>query len=321
VWLFVTAPANTPAGDDLYVSGNFEGWTGGGNPNYKFTKISNTCFYIALNLAASDEFKITRGSWGTVIKGPNGEELNNITWNGTGSQFFTIPNWADRVVLPPLTIPNSAIGTGKVTVVVDVDSPDPVPQYFLVKKGATSLTGAIPLARISAGGSPSNKVCVAVPKDAATQYWVVKDDMTKIGINAYGYEQEVVWDGKTNPVNMFINRYKNQGPLVSPITTLVLVGGATPGGWNNPNPAPASQTFTSAGTGKFAINSLALSSTNGGFLALPVAGNWGMKWGARGSATSGNVIWDGPDFQPPSTSGNYKIEIDFYRGIYKLTKL
>lgn len=317
VWFMVTCPANTPADADLYVSGDFESWSGGGNPSYKFTKVSQTCFYIALNLTGSNQFKVTRGSWGTVMKGANGEELNNLTWNGQSVQTYTVPNWVDRIVLPPTTIPTAAIATGNMTVVADVNDTDPNQSYYLVKQGATSLTGAVPMIRISTGGNATSKLAAKVPKDATAKYVVAKNTADNTGINAYGYEQVAVWDGKTNPVYLNVDRYKPQGQIIAPFPDLFIVGGATPGGWNNPVPVPQ-QKFTSTGAGKYSLT-LALTNSNGGYLLLPSNGDWSYKWGMKGDALSGNVVWQGPDFSPPA-NGNYKIEVDFYRGTYTLTK-
>jgi hypothetical protein len=59
---------------------------------------------------------------------------------------------------------------------------------------------------------------------------------------------------------------------------------------------------------------------------LPVNGDWNVKYGGLGANNSNNVNEDevrqgGADMLSPATSGNYKIEVDFQRGIFKLTKL
>jgi hypothetical protein len=312
VWLQVTCPNNTN-GEDVWVTGNFEGalgcgtgdWSGGGSTCLKMTRINNTCYYIALNLTNSSEFKITRGDWGKRMQTADGGDPDNLKWNGQGVMTYTIGNWSDRVVLPPVTLPASAIQTGKMTVVVDVNDTDPNRNYYLVKKGGNLADQSMKLTRIMNGANPTSRLAIAAPKDANTQYWIVRDDQTQVGINAYGYEQTAVWDGKSNPVNVNIDRYKNQGAILAPIQELYIVGGATPGGWNNPVPVP-SQKFNRLAEGKY---ELTLQLTQGqGYLLLPTNGDWSKKWGMRGQKLSGNV------------TGNYKIEVDFFRGTYKLTK-
>lgn len=115
-------------------------------------------------------------------------------------------------------------------------------------------------------------------------------------------------------------------PKVTPPASgkLFIVGSATPGGWNNPVPTP-SQEFTQVSPTMYRINSLAL---NGGeyYLFLPVNGDWSAKFGAMGGNGSNNPDSDdfrpgGGDFIAPAASGNYKIEVDFQRGKFILTKL
>lgn len=115
-------------------------------------------------------------------------------------------------------------------------------------------------------------------------------------------------------------------PKVAPPTTgrLYLVGSATPGGWNNPVPVPT-QEFTQVSPTFYQINSIALSGGNS-YLLLPLNGDWGVKFGAIGANNSNNVNEDdfrqgGGDLLAPALSGNYKIEVDFQRGKFKLTKL
>jgi starch-binding outer membrane protein SusE/F len=114
-------------------------------------------------------------------------------------------------------------------------------------------------------------------------------------------------------------------PKVTPPTTgkLYLVGSASPGGWNNPVPVP-SQEFTKTSTTFYQLT-VALSGSNS-YLFLPLNGDWGVKFGAIGGNNSNNVNEDdfrqgGGDLLAPAVSGNYKIEVDFQRGKFKLIKL
>ncbi|MEO6734311.1 MAG: SusE domain-containing protein [Ferruginibacter sp.] len=114
-------------------------------------------------------------------------------------------------------------------------------------------------------------------------------------------------------------------PKIDPPSTgqLFIVGDATNGGWNNPVPMPAQQ-FTKKDALHFEIT-LAL---NGGkeYLFLPLNGDWGHKYACKKKAdqspNGGDFGLDlGDNFPGPAASGNYKIEVDFQRGKYTVTKL
>ena len=114
-------------------------------------------------------------------------------------------------------------------------------------------------------------------------------------------------------------------PKIAPPASgkLFIVGNATAGGWNNPVPVPT-QELTQV-TPTFYTVTLPLIGGNF-YLLLPVNGDWGAKYGAIGGNGSNNPIEDefkpgGGDLVAPSASGNYKIEVDFQTGKFKLTKL
>ncbi len=114
-------------------------------------------------------------------------------------------------------------------------------------------------------------------------------------------------------------------PKVAPPASgrLFLVGGASPGGWGNPVPEPA-QEFTKLSPTLFVL-SIALNA-NESYLFLPVNGSWSAKYGFSGGNNANNVNGDdlkaeGGDMKAPAASGNYKIEVDFQRGKFTLTKL
>jgi starch-binding outer membrane protein SusE/F len=115
-------------------------------------------------------------------------------------------------------------------------------------------------------------------------------------------------------------------PKVAPPSSnkLFMVGSATPGGWSNPVPVP-SQEFTRVSP---TLYELTVSIVAGGsYLFLPVNGDWSAKYGGVGSANNSNNV-NGDDFKAggsdllaPSVSGTYKIQVDFQRGKFTLTKL
>ena len=115
-------------------------------------------------------------------------------------------------------------------------------------------------------------------------------------------------------------------PKVAPPTSgqLFMVGDATSGGWNNPVPTPTQQ-FTKLSATLF---ELTIALTGGKeYLFLPVNGDWSHKYAvqdksASGLNSGGDFGYDKNDnFPGPAISGNYKIQVDFQRGKFTVTKL
>lgn len=94
----VEAPNSTPSGDLIYIAGDFQGWDPG-NPAYALTEQPDDTWEITLSLPDGNpiQYKFTRGSWQTVEKGPNGEEIpnRNHTPQGTETVNHIVANWAD----------------------------------------------------------------------------------------------------------------------------------------------------------------------------------------------------------------------------------
>jgi starch-binding outer membrane protein SusE/F len=98
---------------------------------------------------------------------------------------------------------------------------------------------------------------------------------------------------------------------------LFMVGGATPGGWDNPVPVP-SQQFTRVNSVVWELASLNLKNGEK-FLLLPENGNWDKKYGEGDK--SGFFIPQGGDIPAPATAGNYKITVSFANNSIVMTKL
>jgi predicted alpha/beta superfamily hydrolase len=106
--LFVASmPSNTPAGSEIWISGNqpeLGNWNGAGAKLAKglTSELYGTCvdFAAGTNL----EFKFTRGSWDKVEKDPQGREIDNHLYAVTAPARLDIAvgSWADLTPVEPL---------------------------------------------------------------------------------------------------------------------------------------------------------------------------------------------------------------------------
>ncbi|HXS55158.1 MAG TPA: SusE domain-containing protein [Hanamia sp.] len=120
-------------------------------------------------------------------------------------------------------------------------------------------------------------------------------------------------------------------PKVTPPTTgtLFIVGSATPGGsahgWDNPITQPvAAQQFTQVSNTVYTITIPLIG--GGEYKFIAVNGNWTQQWSIAKNddpdmVTGGDLVFNGANILAPAASGNYKIEVDFQRGKFSVTKL
>lgn len=97
----VEVPASTPAADFVFVTGNVPElgpWDPG---RLALTRAGKLSFVTDLDLPRGlrFEYKITRGSWETVEKGPGGEEIANRTFVVAGPETVRVQvaKWRDQV--------------------------------------------------------------------------------------------------------------------------------------------------------------------------------------------------------------------------------
>lgn len=116
-------------------------------------------------------------------------------------------------------------------------------------------------------------------------------------------------------------------PKVTPPASnkLFIIGNATPGGdatgWNNP--VPANQQLTKKSETLYEIT-IALH-PNKSYLFIPVNGSWDAKFGGTKGNNENNPDGDdfkaqGSDLKSPSEAGTYKIQLDFQKGKFTVTK-
>lgn len=115
-------------------------------------------------------------------------------------------------------------------------------------------------------------------------------------------------------------------PKVNPPASgeLFITGSATPGNWMGGGDAPlASQKFTQLSPTLYEIV-IALTGGNS-YTFVPVYGNWDKKYSIKtkndpAEVNGGDFQEGGEDILAPSASGNYKIQVDFQRGKFTVTK-
>ncbi|MFN4285090.1 MAG: SusE domain-containing protein [Lacibacter sp.] len=108
-----------------------------------------------------------------------------------------------------------------------------------------------------------------------------------------------------------------------------LVGGASPGGWNNPLAAPYinTQRFTRLSSTRYEL--VVNLAANDGYLVLPVMGSWATKYCLedgvdRASTVNGGEFvfkgGGGQDFLSPTPGGTFKLTFDFQLGRFTVER-
>ncbi|MCF8369459.1 MAG: hypothetical protein K9G76_10490 [Bacteroidales bacterium] len=101
-------PGNTPSGDPLYITGNFNNWDPG-DERFRLTFNDDSTWSINLPPGfGTIEYKFTRGDWTTVEKDLCGNETDNrmIYIDDTDTAYNQIASWND---LDPLNCPRMTI--------------------------------------------------------------------------------------------------------------------------------------------------------------------------------------------------------------------
>lgn len=112
-------PETTPENDDIYITGNFNGWAQR-NKKHKFLQNENGNHLVNLRRQRDVlEFKILRGSWSTIAVDKYGSEMPNrlIFYKDFDTLYIEVENWKDKPTLE----------MNEVTIVVN-SLPDNTPQ-------------------------------------------------------------------------------------------------------------------------------------------------------------------------------------------------
>jgi len=98
VTMVITELPNGSAEDEIYISGNFEKWSGG-SEKYKLKKLNGN-YRITLNDSQSEiEFKFTKGTWDSVELNADGSNKGNRTYSfekKNDTLEISIERWSDQ---------------------------------------------------------------------------------------------------------------------------------------------------------------------------------------------------------------------------------
>ncbi len=106
--------------------------------------------------------------------------------------------------------------------------------------------------------------------------------------------------------------------------TLFIVGSATSGGWNNPITVdPKTQQFTQVSNTEYVITIPLVA--NGEYKLIGEDGSWDAQWSIAKAddATEiygGDFVSNGANVLAPPADGTYKIDVDFQKGKFTVTK-
>ena len=104
----INIPENTPSGDQIFITGNFNNWDPG-DETYRMELLDDGTYIVDLPIGFGKiEYKFTRGDWSTVEKDLCGYEVDNRVFH-YGKQdiiYDTVMSWRD---LDPVNCPQMTL--------------------------------------------------------------------------------------------------------------------------------------------------------------------------------------------------------------------
>jgi len=186
-------------------------------------------------------------------------------------------------------------------------------------KGGTSFATPI---RVAPTGSTQTFTDLDLNNIAALDYGVPAGSVGTVDfrIKATNAAADSIF---SNTATISITPYSSKPVPKFPVPAALFITGDAVTGWNNPVPSP-SQQLTQINSYTYGIV-IQLAST-GGFIFLPVNGDWSHKYNPPSnpaSLTGGTFAPDagGTNVPAPPTAGLYKIVLDFSTAQYSLTLL
>jgi hypothetical protein len=288
---------------------------------------------VTVNMANATSKSYTMGDFNTLaqslglVPGTAGQlqmrlKADVIQTNGNTSAVpTTISNVINVTITPYSTIPKPIYPVPAALFLVGDattggwNNPVPVPtqQFTQIDPNTfgivTQLTGGKQFLILPVNGDWSHKYAITGAGDPAGGAFVPDAANNMVGPTTTGLYKIIV-----DFVKGTYTITPSNGLEVPP--NLYIVGDATAGGWNNPVPTP-SQQFTQLTSGEFSIT---INLTSGAsYLFLPLNGDWGHKYGGN-SATGGALLSDGAvpgsNTPAPSTTGSYKVYVNFFTKQY-----
>jgi len=127
-------PENTPMGDPIFLTGNFNMWSPG-EERYQMELGEDSNYYFSLPAGFGDlEYKFTRGNWGSVEKGLCGEEIEDrsLFVESDDTLYHRVESWSDlnpvncpRCVLVIDMVPSNTPEKDIIAIASDLNSWDP----------------------------------------------------------------------------------------------------------------------------------------------------------------------------------------------------
>ncbi|ULC59183.1 alpha/beta hydrolase [Flaviramulus sp. BrNp1-15] len=100
---------NTPENASIYISGDFENWSGG-QEKYKLSKTNKTYFITLPQQNGSINFKFTQGAWNNVETDKQGDDIKNRSYTFSKENdtvFVEVLNWNKNNTIKKSTTTNN----------------------------------------------------------------------------------------------------------------------------------------------------------------------------------------------------------------------
>lgn len=256
-------PSNTPAGEPVYIAGNFNFWDPG-NTEYQLKLNKDSVYVINLpRVFGNIEYKFTRGDWTTVEKNKCGYELPNRL--GESKRLDTIrskiASWSD---LEPVNCDSVTI------VVTDIPLNTPIEEEIKVIGNFNAWNPADDSSFVLKREPNTNDLAVTIPvgperKPADIEYKLVRGIELKSEADEFGkiIDKRMLNLSKEGKVYVKIDNWEDSEQLRLNTVTIILteIPKNTPSGssiyltgnFNDWNPGDERYKFKTDSSGNYSI--------------------------------------------------------------------
>lgn len=215
-------PGNTPSGEPIYLTGNFNMW-GPGEERYQMQLDKDSNYYFSLPVGFGDlEYKFTRGNWGTVEKGLCGEEIENrsLYVENDDSVYHHIESWND---LNPIDCPRCVL-------IIDL-VPSNTPKNDIIAI-ASDLNSWSPDDASIARKTKDGRLYVEIERPEGVnhiEYKVTRGDMSSAEADEYGLEipNRVLNFGLSDSIQINVDSWMDL-PLSHPDRVTIIINKLPP---------------------------------------------------------------------------------------------